>query len=105
MYCLSEIKKSIRSYKLKEILNSGENDMFDNKIDRKAVEECLNNLAEKETETEKLDLNKTLLDIDEAELFESIINLKNKNVGWNYKLSNKKWTVGSFVFRSFYFCY
>jgi hypothetical protein len=26
-------------------------------------------------------------------------------VGWNFKLSNKKWTVGSFVFRTFYFCY
>jgi len=107
MYRLSEIQQEIRKYKLKEILISGENDMFDNKIDRKAVEQCLNEETENliESENKKFDLNKTLLDIDEVKLFESIINLKNNNVGWNFKLSNKKWTVGSFVFRTFYFCY
>jgi hypothetical protein len=83
MYRLSEIQQEIRKYKLKEILISGENDMFDNKIDRKAVEQCLNEETENliESENKKFDLNKTLLDIDEVKLFESIINLKNNNVG------------------------
>ncbi|HAJ77700.1 MAG TPA: hypothetical protein DCO89_01350 [Clostridiales bacterium] len=83
MFRLSEIQGAIRKYKLFQILNSGENDMFDNKIDRKAVEKCLSDeVKEMETsqEKEQFDLNKTLLDMDESQLFDSIINLKNKNV-------------------------
>ena len=83
MYKMSEIQQAIRNYKLKQILNSGENDMFDNKINRKAVEECLSESTSKENlsqKNEQLDLNKTLFDINESQLFESIINLKNKDV-------------------------
>ena len=80
MYRLSEIQNAIREYKLKQILDSGENDMFDNKIDRKAVEKCLNNQENEDVSKEKFDLNKTLLDANESQLFESIINLKNKYV-------------------------
>lgn len=83
MYRLSEIQDAIRRYKLKQILDSGENDMFDNKIDRKAVEKCLNDeldVQENSQAKEQFDLSKTLLDTNESQLFESIINLKNKNV-------------------------
>ena len=91
MYSLNEIQNAIRRYNLKQILSSGENDMFDNKIDKKAVEKCLidtENTDENSKTNEQFDLNKTLLDIDESQLFESIINLKNKNVEWNCKFGN-----------------
>ena len=78
MISLSEISKEIREYKLKQILDSGENDMFDEKIDKKMVEECL---AERPTEREEntqINLAETLLNIEEKKLFEDIINLKEK---------------------------
>ena len=77
-YSLSQIRKDIRTHNLKQILNTGENDMIDQHIDKKAVEELL--FAKEVTQPEKpnIDLEKTLNDIKESELFDSIINLKNK---------------------------
>ena len=78
-YSLAEISDEIRAYNIKQIIDSGENDMLDNKIDKKALEECLTVVEEKkEDESLQIDISKTLEDIDERELFESIINLKDK---------------------------
>ena len=82
MYSLDKIKNEIRQYRINQIIKSGENDMFDNKIN---VEEVKKYLLETEIENDdtvnKIDLNKTLCDIENDKLFESIINLKNKHVG------------------------
>jgi hypothetical protein len=81
IYSLNNVRDEIVKYKLKEILSSGENDMFDNKIDRVALEKYLNEDEILEEENNPaVDLKKTLDDIDESKLFESIINLKYKNV-------------------------
>ena len=79
MYSLSKISDEIRAYNIKQILNSGENDMLDNKIDKKALEDCLTTLEQEKPQANiQIDLSKTLDDIDERKLFESIINLKDK---------------------------
>ena len=89
MYNLSEIQDGIRMYKLKQILISGENDMFDNKIDRKAVEECLVAENEKnENDNDKLKIGQMLLNAKDDELLKSIINLKDSHVEWKYKFGN-----------------
>lgn len=84
MYCLSEIQEGIRKYKIRQILSSGENDMFDNKIDRKVVEECLL----QEEKVDKLNLKDTLKNIEDDKLLESIINLKDRHVERDCKSSN-----------------
>lgn len=84
MYCLSEIQEGIRKYKIRQILSSGENDMFDNKIDRKVVEECLL----REEKVDKLNLKDTLKNIEDDKLLESIINLKDRHVERDCKSSN-----------------
>lgn len=63
-------------YNLQQIINSGENDMFDNKIDIQKVTEYLQQQPQKQED--KLNISKTLDDMDKDKLFESIINLKNK---------------------------
>lgn len=78
MISLSEISREIREYKLKQILSSGENDMFDEKIDRKKIEECLSEKPADKEENAKINLAETLLNIEEKNLFEDIINLKEK---------------------------
>lgn len=85
MYSLSEIQEGIKEYKIKQILSSGENDMFDNKIDRKAVEECL---LQEEEKVDKLNLKQTFENIEEDKLLESIINLKDRHVERDCKFSN-----------------
>ena len=85
MYSLNKIRNEVRKYLIKQIIESGENDMFDNKINIEKVKNCFekeNDIQNKQTESElKIDLNKSLNDIQNSELFESIINLKNKHVG------------------------
>ena len=84
MYSLSQIRDEIRIYKLKQILSSGENDMFDNKIDREKVEKMLQEIECEKDNTKScdlLDLNKTLNNIDKEKALDSIINLKNRHVG------------------------
>ena len=85
MYSLSEVQEGIRRYKIRQILSSGENDMFDNKIDRKAVEEYL---LQEEEKVDKLNLKQTLINIEEDSLLESIINLKDRHVERDGKSSN-----------------
>ena len=85
MYSLSKIQEGIKKYKIKQILSSGENDMFDNKIDRKAVEECL---LQEEEKVDKFNLKQTLENIEEDKLLESIINLKDRHVERDCKSSN-----------------
>ena len=85
MYSLSEIQDGIRKYKIRQILSSGENDMFDNKIDRKVVEEYL---LQEEEKVDKLNLKQTLINIEEDSLLESIINLKDRHVERDCKSSN-----------------
>ncbi len=85
MYSLSEIQEGIRRYKIRQILSSGENDMFDNKIDRKAVEEYL---LQEEEKVDKLNLKQTLINIEEDRLLESIINLKDRHVERDCKSGN-----------------
>ncbi len=80
-YSLSKIRSEIRKYNLKQILNSGENNMIDEKINKQLVEELLSNQEEQPKEKPAIDLNQTLNDIEENSLYESIINLKNKDVG------------------------
>lgn len=63
-------------YNLQQIINSGENDMFDNKIDIQKVAEYLQQQPQKQED--KLNISKTLDDMNKDKLFESIINLKNK---------------------------
>lgn len=63
-------------YNLQQIINSGENDMFDNKIDIQKVTEYLQQQPQKQED--KLNISKTLDDMDKDKLFESIINLKDK---------------------------
>ena len=63
-------------YNLQQIINSGENDMFDNKIDIQKVTEYLQQQPQKQED--KLNISKTLDDMNKDKLFESIINLKNK---------------------------
>ena len=85
MYSLNKIRNEVRKYLIKQIIESGENDMFDNKINIEKVKNCFekeNEIQNKQAESElKIDLNKSLNDIQNSELFESIINLKNKHVG------------------------
>ena len=82
---INEISERVRRYKLEQILNSGENDMFDDKIDRKKIEEVLNQSSDidfEEAETvsnkniDNRDLKKILTKTDEEKLYDSIINLK-----------------------------
>ena len=70
----------MREYNLKQILNSGENDMIDEHINKQFVEQLLDNQEEKKDETPVVDLNKTLNEIENNNLYESIINLKNRDV-------------------------
>ena len=77
MYNLDDICERVRRYKLEQILNSGENDMFDDKIDKKKIEEILNEDVSSKVEI-VVNLKKTVEDIDNSKLYESIINLKNK---------------------------
>lgn len=103
--CLRKIAKEICNYNVKTILESGENDMFDLKIDEEAVKkmfeedvckdcESNDNVAEqnsysiendlkkdnlkKEPNQDKIDLSKSINDIQNSEVFKTIINLKNK---------------------------
>ena len=59
--------------------------MFDNKIDRKVVEEYL---LQEEEKVDKLNLKQTLINIEEDSLLESIINLKDRHVERDCKSSN-----------------
>lgn len=88
MFSFSKIRHQIMQYNLQQIINSGENDMFDNKIDIQKVTEYLQQQPQKQED--KLNISKTLDDMDKDKLFESIINLKNKSsyVGKNCKFSN-----------------
>lgn len=76
MFSFSKIRHQIMQYNLQQIINSGENDMFDNKIDIQKVTEYLQQQPQKQED--KLNISKTLDDMDKDKLFESIINLKNK---------------------------
>lgn len=76
MFSFSKIRHQIMQYNLQQIINSGENDMFDNKIDIQKITEYLQQQPQKQED--KLNISKTLDDMDKDKLFESIINLKNK---------------------------
>ena len=76
MFSFSKIRHQIMQYNLQQIINSGENDMFDNKIDIQKVAEYLQQQPQKQED--KLNISKTLDDMNKDKLFESIINLKNK---------------------------
>ena len=76
MFSFIKIRHQIMQYNLQQIINSGENDMFDNKIDIQKVTEYLQQQPQKQED--KLNISKTLDDMDKDKLFESIINLKNK---------------------------
>ena len=80
LYNLSEIRNKIKKYKLQQILESGENDMFDDKIDRKKLEEAINEIGDaKEKKSEFAEkLKKTVEEIDSQKMFDCIINLKSK---------------------------
>ena len=80
LYNLSEIRNKIKKYKLQQILDSGENDMFDDKIDRKKLEEAINEIGDtKEKKSEFAEkLKKTIDEIDSQKMFDCIINLKSK---------------------------
>ncbi len=86
MYSLNKIKNEITKYQINQIINSGENDMFDNKIDIEKVKDYLQEEVKDikqnlKQNTPKIDLTKSLNDIEKDKLFESIINLKNSHVG------------------------
>lgn len=74
MYDINEIALKIQRYNLKKILESGERNMLDEKLDKTLLEECFKD----ETEPQKpnIDLSKTLKTEEEKKLFDSIINLK-----------------------------
>lgn len=74
---LSSVREGIRQYNINQILNSGENDMIDNHIDRDEVLSLLQEKKETDVKTPEVDLNKTLKNLEENKLFDSIINLKN----------------------------
>ena len=76
MFSFSKIRHQIMQYNFQQIINSGENDMFDNKIDIQKVAEYLQQQPQKQED--KLNISKTLDDMNKDKLFESIINLKNK---------------------------
>lgn len=76
MFSFSKIRHQIMQYNLQQIINSGENDMFDNKIDIQKVTEYLQQQPQKQED--KLNISKTLDDMNKDKLFESIINLKDK---------------------------
>ncbi len=78
-YSLNKIAQEIRKYNLKKIIDSGENDMIDEHIDRKAVENLLQENEEQTENKKTIDLKTTLQNIQETNLYESIINLKHKN--------------------------
>ena len=80
LYNLSEIRNKIKKYKLQQILDSGENDMFDDKIDRKKLEEAIKEIGDtKEKKSEFAEkLKKTIDEIDSQKMFDCIINLKSK---------------------------
>ena len=88
MYSLSKTRDEILKYRLKEVLNSGELSMFDEKIDREKLERYLNGSQNENLEVEKpektVDLKSTLEHIDENKLYESIINLKYRHVEWSF---------------------
>lgn len=48
MFDCAEISNGITIYKLKQILDSGENDMFDEKIDREKLSRYLNELEDEQ---------------------------------------------------------
>lgn len=77
MYDINEIAQKIQNYNLKKIIESGERNMLDEKLDKTMLKQCF---EEKETKVEKpkIDLFDTLKDQQEKELFDSLINLKNK---------------------------
>ena len=76
-YSLSKITQAIREYNLKKILDSGENNMIDEHIDKKTVENLLQQKDEQTETKTTVDLKSTLKNIQETNLYESIINLKN----------------------------
>lgn len=77
MYDINKITQKIQNYNLKKILETGERNMLDEKLNKDLLKECF---EEKETETKKvtIDLAETLENQEEKELFDSIINLKEK---------------------------
>lgn len=52
-YSLASIQIGIKIRKLKQLLESGENDMFDNPIDKKAIEKEIEELQKLYDEGEK----------------------------------------------------
>ena len=80
LYNLSEIRNKIKKYKVQQILESGKNDMFDDKIDKKKLEEAINEIGDfKEKKSEFAEkLKKTVEEIDSQKMFDCIINLKSK---------------------------
>ena len=77
MYDINEIAKKIQNYNLKKILESGERNMLDEKLDKTLLKECFEEKGP-EIEKPKIDLVDTLKDQEEKALFDSIINLKDK---------------------------
>ena len=77
MYDINQIRLEIQNYNLKKILESGERNMLDEKLDKTLLEECFKQ-EETEEEKPKIDLMETLKGQEEKELFGSIINLKDK---------------------------
>lgn len=77
MYDINEIAKKIQNYNLKKIIESGERNMLDEKLNKTLLKECFEE-KEPETEKPKIDLVDTLKDQEEKALFDSIINLKDK---------------------------
>lgn len=87
---LGNIRNEIRAMNLKNLLNSGEKNMIDEYIDKTVLKEIIQHI-EKPTENkiDNINLSKTLNNIEEKNLYDSIINLKNidRNVAWRYKFS------------------
>ena len=77
MYDINEIARSIQKYNLKKILESGERNMLDEKLNKDLLKECFEE-KEPETKITAIDLAETLKTQEEKELFDSIINLKDK---------------------------
>lgn len=80
MYSLSKIRQSIRDYNLKKILQSGERDMIDQKLNKDLLNDCFKETEKIEEVVLKIDVNKTLDSAKEKALFDSIINLKDSYV-------------------------
>ena len=77
MYDINQIRLEIQNYNIKKILESGERNMLDEKLDKTLLEECFKQ-EDTEEKKPKIDLMETLKGQEEKELFDSIINLKDK---------------------------